>query len=193
MLTTDHWIAERLARFDSSGIRKMFELAAQLKDPINLSIGEPDFDVPPAVKQALIDAIQCGRNSYAPPQGIAPLREELQQRIDRQFLHADRKVMITSGTSGGLTLLMLSLINPGDEVVVFDPYFVLYVALIGLVGGIVKPISTYPDFQVDLDRVRQQSLQSDRRMLGFRSFARRGRACREAWRLPRVGRNLQRV
>lgn len=153
MPTMEFKIAERLGQFDSSGIRKMFELAAQLRDPINLSIGEPDFEVPPAVKQRLIDAIQAGKNGYAPPQGIPPLREELQHRIDQQFGHSDRKVMVTSGTSGGLTLLMLALINPGDEVIIFDPYFVLYRCLIGMAGGIAKPISTYPDFQVDPDRV----------------------------------------
>lgn len=153
MPTMDFRIAERMGQFDSSGIRKMFELAAKLSDPINLSIGEPDFDVPEPVKQRLIEAIQTGKNRYAPPQGIPPLREELQQRIDRQFNHADRKVMVTSGTSGGLTLLMLTLINPGDEVILFDPYFVLYHCLIGLAGGVAKPISTYPDFQVDPDQV----------------------------------------
>ncbi len=153
MLTIDHWIADRMGKFDSSGIRKMFELAAKLKDPINLSIGEPDFDVPRDVKQSLIDAIQTGKNGYAPPQGIPSLREELQRRIQRQFSQADRKVIITSGTSGGLTLLMMSLINPGDEVIIFDPYFVLYNALAGLMGGVVKPISTYPDFQIDPDQV----------------------------------------
>lgn len=156
MLTTDHWIADRMSKFDSSGIRKMFELAAKLKDPINLSIGEPDFDVPAPVKQAIIDAIQAGRNGYAPPQGIPPLREELQQRINRQFNHSDRKVMITSGTSGALTLLMLTLINPGDEVIIFDPYFVAYDAVAGLAGGVVKAIPTYPDFQIDPERVEDE-------------------------------------
>lgn len=131
----------------------MFEMAAKLKDPINLSIGEPDFDVPADVKQSLINAIQSGKNSYTPPQGISPLREELQRRIDRQFNHADRKVMITSGTSGALHLLMMTLLNPGDEVIIFDPYFVAYDALAGLTEAVVKPISTYPDFQIDPDRV----------------------------------------
>ncbi len=155
MLTTDHLIAERMRSFDSSGIRKMFEMAAKLKDPINLSIGEPDFDVPSDVKQSLIDAIQAGKNGYAPPQGISPLREELQRRIDRQFHHADRKVMVTSGTSGALHLLMMTLLNPGDEVIIFDPYFVAYDALANLAEGVVKPISTYPDFQIDLDQVSE--------------------------------------
>ena len=61
----DHWIADRTRNFDSSGIRRMFDLAAKLKDPINLSIGQPDFDVPPPIKEELIKAIQDGKNGYA--------------------------------------------------------------------------------------------------------------------------------
>ena len=70
----DDWIADRTRNFDSSGIRKMFELAAKLKDPINLSIGQPDFDVPPPIKEALIRAIQEGKNGYAATQGVPVLQ-----------------------------------------------------------------------------------------------------------------------
>ncbi len=63
--------------------------------------------------------------------------------------------MLTSGTSGGLVLALLATVNPGDEVIVFDPYFVSYPHLITLAGGRMVPIDTYPDFDVDLDRVRQ--------------------------------------
>ena len=146
-------LAQRAGAFDSSGIRKVFDLAAKLTDPINLSIGQPDFDVPEPVKAACIDAIRAGKNSYTLTQGLAPLREALQTRIDRQYGHADRKVIVTSGTSGGLTLLMLALIDPGDEVLIFDPYFVMYPALTRLVGGVPVFIDTYPDFRIDLNRV----------------------------------------
>ena len=59
------WIANRTAAFDSSGIRKVFNLASQLQDPINLSIGQPDFDVPQPVREALLEAVQTGKNGYA--------------------------------------------------------------------------------------------------------------------------------
>ena len=147
------WIAQRTTTFDSSGIRKVFDLAAQMQDPINLSIGQPDFDVPEAVRQACIDAIQSRKNGYALTQGMPVLREKLQQQVDAEYGHADRKVFVSSGTSGGLVLAMLSLVNPGDEVIIFDPFFVMYQPLVSLVGGTSVLIDTYPDFRIDLDRV----------------------------------------
>ena len=147
------WIADRTRAFDSSGIRKVFDLAAKMKDPINLSIGQPDFDVPQPVKDACIEAIRSGKNSYSVTQGLTQLREKLQARIDVQYRHADRKVFVSSGTSGGLSLAMWSLVNPGDEVIVFDPYFVMYTSLTKLVGGVPVILDTYPDFRIDLDKV----------------------------------------
>jgi aspartate aminotransferase/aminotransferase len=148
-----NWIAQRTKCFDSSGIRKVFDLAAKLTDPINLSIGQPDFDVPEAARQAAIEAIQNRKNGYALTQGVPPLLDKLKARIDRQYGHADREVFVTCGTSGGLMLAMLTLVNPGDEVIVFDPCFVMYDALAGVCGGKVVAIDTYPDFRIPLDRV----------------------------------------
>ena len=148
------WIASRALAFDSSGIRKVFDLAAKMKNPINLSIGQPDFDVPEAARQAAIDAINSRKNGYAPTQGMPILREKLQTRIDREFAHADRRVFVSSGTSGGLVLAMMTLVNPGDEVIVFDPFFVMYEPLVKLVGGTPVLIDTYPDFRIDLNKVR---------------------------------------
>jgi aspartate aminotransferase/aminotransferase len=146
-------LAHRTKAFDSSGIRKVFDLAAKMTDPINLSIGQPDFDVPEEIKAACIDAIRAGKNAYALTQGMPVLREKLQARIDQEYRHADRRVFVSSGTSGGLSLAMWSLVNPGDEVIVFDPYFVMYTALTQLVGGVPVIIDTYPDFRIDLDKV----------------------------------------
>lgn len=147
------WISKRSQAFDSSGIRKVFDLAAKLKNPVNLSIGQPDFDVPEPVKAACIEAIQQGKNAYTPSQGIAALRSKLKAHIDGRYAHPDREVFISSGTSGGLVLAMMSLVDPGDEVIIFDPYFVMYPPLVKLVGGKVVLIDTYPDFRIDLDKV----------------------------------------
>ena len=150
---TTSWIADRTKAFDSSGIRKVFDLASQMTDPINLSIGQPDFDVPQPVQEAYVDAVKSGKNSYALTQGMPVLRDKLQSQIDAEYGHADRKVFVASGTSGGLVLAMLSLVNPGDEVIIFDPYFVMYPSLVELVGGVPVLIDTYPDFHIDMDRV----------------------------------------
>ena len=148
-----NWIAQRTGAFDSSGIRRVFDLAAKLKDPINLSIGQPDFDVPAPVQEACIQAIRSGKNAYSQTQGIGPLRDRLQADLDARYRHADRRVFVSSGTSGGLVLSMLAMVDPGDEVIFFDPYFVMYPALVRLVGGVPVPIDTYPDFQIDVNRV----------------------------------------
>jgi len=150
---SSHWIAERTTCFDSSGIRKVFDLSAKLTEPVNLSIGQPDFDVPEEARQAAIDAIQGGKNGYALTQGMPVLREKLQAKVDGQYGHADREVFVTCGTAGAMVLAMMALVNPGDEVIVFDPYFVLYDALAGLFGGKVTYVDTYPDFRIDPDRV----------------------------------------
>jgi aspartate/methionine/tyrosine aminotransferase len=150
---TSNWLSARSKAFDSSGIRKVFDLAAKLKNPVNLSIGQPDFDVPPAVKSACVEAIHDGKNGYSPSQGIAPLRAKLQQHVATRYGHADREVFVSSGTSGGLVLVMLSLVDPGDEVIIFDPYFVMYPPLVKMVGGAPVLIDTYPDFRIDLNKV----------------------------------------
>lgn len=151
---SEQWIAERMRRIDASGIRKVFDLAAKMTDPINLSIGQPHFDTPEPIKQALYKAVAEGKNAYSQTQGIAPLIDRIQNSVDGEFGHADRKVFISSGTSGGLMLALSVLVNPGDEVIVFDPWFVMYKHLTTLVGGKVVEIDTYPDFHIDLDRVR---------------------------------------
>ncbi len=148
----ENWLAQRTRAFDVSGIRRFFDLAANMRDPINLSIGQPDFDVPDEVKEAAIAAIREGRNGYALSQGMPVLREKLQARIDERFHHADREVFVTCGTSGGLVLAMMALIDPGDEVVLPDPCFGMYNALAAMMGGRVVPVDTYPDFHLDPDR-----------------------------------------
>ena len=152
-MSSHSWLADRTAKFDSSGIRKVFDLAAKMADPINLSIGQPDFPVPDAVKEAAIAAIRGNKNGYSVTQGIAELLAKLQRQVDDQYHHADRRVLVTSGTSGALVLAVLAMINPGDEVIVFDPYFVMYPALVGMVGGQCVMVDTYPDFRIDPERV----------------------------------------
>lgn len=150
---SEKWISDRLHQIDASGIRKVFDLAATMKDPINLSIGQPHFDTPQPVKDALCNAVQDGKNAYSQTQGIAPLLEMLQSHVKSAYDHSDRQVFVTSGTSGALMLALCTLINPGDEVIVFDPWFVMYKHLTTLAGGKVVQVSTYPDFRIRAEAV----------------------------------------
>jgi len=152
---SERWIADRMHRIDASGIRKVFDLAASMQRPINLSIGQPHYDTPQPVKDALCKAVQEGRNAYSQTQGIAPLLKVLQADVDSRYNHSDRQVFVTSGTSGGLVLALFTLLNPGDEVIVFDPWFVMYRHLTTLAGGTVVPVSTYPDFRIRIEDVRR--------------------------------------
>lgn len=147
-------IADRMSLIDASGIRKVFDLAAKLKNPLNLSIGQPDFDVPEAVKDAAIKAIHDGSNSYTQTQGIAQLRERLADMLARQFGVEKPPVLVISGVSGGLLLGLLVTVNPGDEVLIADPYFVMYKHLTNLVGGKCIFVDTYPDFRLTAERIR---------------------------------------
>jgi len=149
----DAWIADRMTHIDASGIRKAFDMARSMKDPINLSIGLPDFDVAEPVKLAAIEAIESGFNAYTVTQGIPDLRAKIQGGVDAELGHPDRTVLVTSGTSGALLLAFCCVVNPGDEVILFDPYFVMYRHLVTLAGGKSVLIDTYPDFRVDVAKV----------------------------------------
>jgi aspartate aminotransferase/aminotransferase len=150
---TKQWLAQRAFSFDASGIRKVFDLGAKLKNPINLSIGQPDFDMPDVAKDAAYKAVREGKNGYSPTQGIAPLLTRLQNDVDKQYRHEDRKIFITSGTSGSLALLLLAVLDPGDEVIMFDPYFVMYEALTKMCGGVPVLVDTYPNFEFDVQKI----------------------------------------
>ncbi|HEY2909189.1 MAG TPA: aminotransferase class I/II-fold pyridoxal phosphate-dependent enzyme, partial [Gemmataceae bacterium] len=153
----DSWLAERTHHIEMSGIRKVFDLAKTLADPVNLSIGQPDFDVPEPIKAAAKAAIDAGQNGYTVTQGIPALREKLLADAKARFPHLDhsqRDVLVTSGTSGGLVLALLATVNPGDEVICTDPYFVSYPHMITLAGGRMVAVDTYPDFRIDPDKLK---------------------------------------
>jgi aspartate/methionine/tyrosine aminotransferase len=146
-------VARRAAAFDSSGIRKAFDLAARLPDPINLSIGQPDFAMPAAAQVAAKAATDAGKNGYTPTQGIPALRERLEAGVRAETGQPGRQLMVTSGTSGGLVLALMALVDPGDEVIIFEPAFVMYRPLVEFLGGRVVAIDTAAEFTVDIDRV----------------------------------------
>src|SRR3954470_7922086 len=146
-------VAQRALEIDASGIRKVFDLAAKLKDPINLSIGQPDFDVPDPLKEKAIEAIRAGKNRYTPTQGIAELIAPLKARVTQETGWNDPGMLILSGTSAGLMLAMFATLNPGDEVLFLDPYFVMYKHLPKLCGAVPVAVDSYPDFRFHAERV----------------------------------------
>jgi aspartate aminotransferase/aminotransferase len=155
MRSLNDFIADRALAVDASGIRKVFDLAAKLKDPINLSIGQPDFDVPERCKQAAIDAIRSGQNRYTQTQGVAPFIERIRKDVSAEIGRDCGDVFITSGVSGGLLLAILAMINPGDEAICLDPYFVMYKHLLTMAGGKLTAVDSYPDFRFHADRVEK--------------------------------------
>jgi aspartate aminotransferase/aminotransferase len=150
----DHWVADRMGRIEASGIRKIFELGRNLKDPVNLSIGQPHFPVPEPIRRAARDAIERGDNGYTVTQGIPELREKLKSQAQSRLPGQEREVLVTAGTSGALMLALCATVNPGDEVILFDPYFVAYPHLVTLAGGTSIVIDTYPSFRIDVNKVR---------------------------------------
>ena len=146
-------IASRMAKIDSSGIRKVFDLAKSIKNPINLSIGQPDFQVPEPVKAKAMQAIELDYNRYTVTQGLEELRLAVLAREKERTGIRHNAIVITSGVSGGLVLAFMALINHGDRVIVPDPYFVMYKHLCRLVGGRPLYVDTYPDFQLTVERL----------------------------------------
>ncbi len=152
-MVSEAWLADRCRLVEASGVRKIFELGKTLKDPVNLSIGQPHFDVPQPIKDAAKTAIDAGYNGYTVTQGIPELLAVLRADLQVRFPGQERDLLVTSGTSGGLLLSLLAVVNPGDEVLTADPYFVSYPNLVGTLGGKLVAVETYPDFQLDLNRL----------------------------------------
>ncbi len=143
-----------MSKLDSSGIRKVFDLAQKMQNPVNLSIGQPDFDVPEEIKTEAIKAIGNGANKYTVTQGIPELRNALLKQLQKRRKVDAESIMITSGVSGALTLAFMVLINPEDEVIIPDPSFVSYKHLTHFCGGKPVFVDTYPDFKLTVERIQ---------------------------------------
>ena len=137
----------------------MFELAAKVDNPINLSIGQPDFPVPRPIKDAVIQAIEDDHNGYTVTKGDPRILEfceaHLSANVGWSFADDRLDMMMTSGTSGGLVLAALATLEAGDELIIPDPWFVLYPKLGSLTGATVVHCDTYPDFRMTAERVER--------------------------------------
>jgi len=134
--------AERLKHVKSSGIRRFFSLAEEIPDAISLSIGEPDFTPPKHALDAGWKAARMGKTQYAPTNGIPGLREAIAQKTYRDYsirYDPNSELLVTAGATEGIFLALMGLLNPGDEVLIPNPGFVLYEPSVRLAGGI--PVS----------------------------------------------------
>ena len=147
-------ISQRATQIEASGIRKIFDMAANIKNAIDLSIGQPDFDVPAPVQQAAIASIQQGFSRYPPTPGWPELRAGVLDQFQQRHGVRPEDCIITAGTSGALTLSLLAAVNPGDEVLLPDPFFVSYKHLTTMCGGTPVFYNTYPHFQPNLEQIK---------------------------------------
>lgn len=143
-------IAKRLANFDSSYIREAFSRIREIPDPIDLSIGFPEDDTPDYIKAAAIRAINNGFTRYTPSNGIFELRVALAEKLSREngVKTTPETVTVTPGVTTGIMLAYLAVLDPGDEILIPDPYFPPYFDLARLLGAVPVAIDTYPSFQL---------------------------------------------
>ena len=147
--------ARRMDRLELSGIRKIFDLASKLKNPVNLSLGQPDFPVPPEIQEAAVRAIRSGKNGYTSSSGIPELQEKLRVELRRRAGFTEGKILITGGVSAALFLAMGVLVEKEDEVIVPDPYFSLYWNSIRFFAGVPVLLDTYPDFRIKPEKLER--------------------------------------
>jgi aminotransferase len=135
----DNLISQKVATLPPSGIRKFFDLLSSIEDVISLSIGEPDFVTPWHIREAGIYSLEKGYTMYTSNSGMPELRQELAGYLELHYgvsYHPDREILVTTGSSEGLDLVLRAVINPGDEVIIPSPCYVAYPADIILTGGV---------------------------------------------------------
>lgn len=143
--------AKRIDSMEVSGVRKVFDLAKKIDNPVNLSIGQPHFDVPEKIKESAIEAIKSGKNAYTQTQGCPEIREAiLNSEYGKDF--STEQLLIVSGVSGALTLAFLAILDEGDEIITTDPYFVSYKQLSLMCGAKPVYVDTYPDFKINAEK-----------------------------------------
>ncbi len=139
------FIARHVAGLRRSGIRDFFELVAKTDGVISLGIGEPDFDTPQPIRDAVTAAMNTGKTHYTSNMGLLDLRKEISRYAEGHFkvsYRPDDEVLVTVGVSEGLDLTLRSLLNPGDKVMYHQPCYVSYAPSVDLVHGIGVPVAT---------------------------------------------------
>jgi N-succinyldiaminopimelate aminotransferase len=150
-------LAHRLQGIPPTIFSEMSALAVRTGS-VNLGQGFPDVDGPPEVIARAVEALQAGQNQYAPGTGVPPLREAIARHQSRHYgldLDPESQVCVTTGCTEGVAAALLGLVDEGDEVVVLEPYYDSYVAMIQMAGGVRRPVTLRsPDFRLDVDELR---------------------------------------
>ena len=137
--TMDNFISQRVNNISPSGIRKFFDLLSSLEGVISLGVGEPDFVTPWHIREAATYSLERGYTMYTSNYGMLELRQELAGYLERHYgisYQHEREILVTVGVSEGLDLAMRAILNPGDEVIIPEPWYVSYPPCVILAGGI---------------------------------------------------------
>ena len=149
--------ARRLHHIPPTVFSEMSALAVRT-GALNLGQGFPDVDGPPSVIEKAVEALRGGRNQYAPGPGVPELRTAVAAHQARHYgldLDPQSQVLVTAGATEAIAAAILALVNPGDEVVVLEPFYDSYVACIEMAGGVRRPVTLRaPDFRLDVDALR---------------------------------------
>ncbi|MGK3134699.1 pyridoxal phosphate-dependent aminotransferase [Pantoea trifolii] len=145
--------AEAVLRVERTSLR--VQQPASSGDMVSLAMGEPDFDTPPRIVQAAVKALQAGYTHYAPLLGDKALCSALADEVSAQSGNAVKagEILVTHGGTAGLAAAILSIVNPGDRVVIPDPTYSLYADLVNMAGGICVPMPCRADLHWDLERL----------------------------------------
>ena len=150
-------LAQRLHGIAPTIFSEMSALAVRTQS-VNLGQGFPDVDGPPEVIARAVAALEGGQNQYAPGPGVPALRQAIARHQQRHYgldLDPDGEVVVTTGATEGIAAALLGLVDPGDEIVVLEPYYDSYVAMIQMAGGVRRPVTLRaPDFRLDPDELR---------------------------------------
>ena len=154
----DELLAPAAKSMRPSGIRKFFDLAAEMPHCISLGVGEPDFKTPWTIRDAGIRSLEQGRTRYTANAGIKELRAEICRYLARrmELNYQPSEVLVTVGGSEAIDLTIRALVKPGDEVIIPEPCFVCYEPITSLTGGVPVHIATKveDDFRLRADQLR---------------------------------------
>ena len=157
---TGDFLNDRVRAMPPSGIRRFFDMLAEMKDVISLTIGEPDFTTPEPITRAAVESLEAGETHYTANGGMLALRELIATNLRERYGVAydpRTELVITVGASEGVDASLRANINPGDEVIYHEPCFVAYAPCIQLAGGVAVPVSTTgaTDFRVTAEMIER--------------------------------------